>query len=380
MSGSTRGGPAPGHDRVPGPGHLLARLDGPLASALYAAVILLFVIGMLLATFVARSTPSQVDSAACGRALTVDSGQLTGQVRVAPEPQSPLVESQHSGVSAYDGNGVTMSALPGTAIRSPIPGRVVQTGPAMGKPYKNSVVIDSTGIVDESVVLGNMDTSAISVHVGETVQAGQLVGAVGAADGTAGLWLEAWAGGNESTGGHDIDPRSWLRRELSEATDSTTNPEGCTSDGLTIIGNGAVATTLRAGQEMLGIPYSWGGGSLTGPSYGADDANDPNGSGAQINGFDCSSLVRYMIYAGSDHRIVLPRTAQEQYTATRAHEVSLRGLRPGDLLFWGKDGSIYHVAMYVGAGNIIAAPTTGQDVKIEPIWGQPSHATRLRLD
>lgn len=130
---------------------------------------------------------------------------------------------------------------------------------------------------------------------------------------------------------------------------------------------------------MLGTPCSWGGGSLTGPSYGADDANDPNGSGAHIDGFDCSSLVRHMIHTGSDHRIVLPRTAQEQYTATKAHQVSLQGLRPGDLLFWEQDGSIHHVAMYVGAGNIIAAPITGQDVTIEPIWGQPSRATRLRL-
>ncbi|MEO6510564.1 MAG: NlpC/P60 family protein, partial [Nocardioides sp.] len=40
-------------------------------------------------------------------------------------------------------------------------------------------------------------------------------------------------------------------------------------------------------------------------------------------------------------------------------------LQPGDLLFWGSSSSpssIYHVALYVGGGEMIHAPRTGEDV------------------
>jgi cell wall-associated NlpC family hydrolase len=45
----------------------------------------------------------------------------------------------------------------------------------------------------------------------------------------------------------------------------------------------------------------------------------------------------------------------------------LSALQPGDLVFWGS-GGISHVAMYVGGGNVIHAPETGERVRIQPIW------------
>ncbi|EUA08913.1 nlpC/P60 family protein [Mycobacterium xenopi 4042] len=41
-----------------------------------------------------------------------------------------------------------------------------------------------------------------------------------------------------------------------------------------------------SGQLAAGVPYSWGGGTLQGPSRGVD-------SGADTVGFDCSGLTRY---------------------------------------------------------------------------------------
>jgi cell wall-associated NlpC family hydrolase len=47
----------------------------------------------------------------------------------------------------------------------------------------------------------------------------------------------------------------------------------------------------------------------------------------------------------------------------------LAALEPGDLIFWGSgSGGITHVGMYVGGGNVIHAPETGETVRIQPIW------------
>jgi cell wall-associated NlpC family hydrolase len=51
-------------------------------------------------------------------------------------------------------------------------------------------------------------------------------------------------------------------------------------------------------------------------------------------------------------------------------------MQPGDLLFWGLGGS-EHVAIYVGAGRILEAGGTRDDVHIGPIWGQPVGAARV---
>ncbi len=44
----------------------------------------------------------------------------------------------------------------------------------------------------------------------------------------------------------------------------------------------------------------------------------------------------------------------------------------GDLLFWGSGpGSFYHVGISLGGGMMIAAPTFGDVVKIQVVWGSP---------
>ncbi|HZU79088.1 MAG TPA: C40 family peptidase, partial [Acidimicrobiales bacterium] len=81
-------------------------------------------------------------------------------------------------------------------------------------------------------------------------------------------------------------------------------------------------------------------------------------------GFDCSGLTQW---AWRQAGVSIPRTAAAQYDALP--HVSLSSLQPGDLVFW-NDGtsSVQHVGMYVGNGDVIHAPQTGQDVQITPIW------------
>lgn len=91
------------------------------------------------------------------------------------------------------------------------------------------------------------------------------------------------------------------------------------------------------------IPYVWGGNNLS--------------------GMDCSGLVDY-VYAHSEGK-QLPH-----YTVSLESCVSQKPVsqaQPGDLLFWGQHGSTYHVAIYIGNNQYVAAPQPGQNVEIETI-------------
>ncbi len=113
------------------------------------------------------------------------------------------------------------------------------------------------------------------------------------------------------------------------------------------------------------VPYSWGGGTLDGPSRGF-------AQGAHTVGFDCSSYTRYAFFHGAG--VTLPRTAAAQYAATAGRTVvtgspDVSRLQPGDLLFWGSSaGGIHHVALYAGAGNMLEEPHTGTVARLTPVY------------
>jgi cell wall-associated NlpC family hydrolase len=122
---------------------------------------------------------------------------------------------------------------------------------------------------------------------------------------------------------------------------------GAKLDGTTKPPNGTVAAVIAAARTKLGDPYLWGG---TGP-----------------DAYDCSGLTQFAYGAAG---IALPRVAADQWRV--GARVDLANLLPGDLLFWatnpGNPASIHHVAMYLGGGMMIAAPHTGDVVKIEPVY------------
>jgi cell wall-associated NlpC family hydrolase len=111
--------------------------------------------------------------------------------------------------------------------------------------------------------------------------------------------------------------------------------------------NSVAAAAIAAARTRLGDPYVWG---ATGP-----------------DSFDCSGLTQWA-YARAG--IELPRVANEQWYA--GPHPSLNALEPGDLLFYATDLSdpvtIHHVTLYIGHGMMIAAPHTGTDVQIQPVY------------
>lgn len=101
-------------------------------------------------------------------------------------------------------------------------------------------------------------------------------------------------------------------------------------------------------KKYLGTPYVWGG---TTPS-----------------GFDCSGLVQYSY---RQLGISLPRTSRTQFWAgSYIPPDRLDLLGPGDLVFFGRDGDpgrIHHVGIYVGDGQYLHAPQTGDVVRISSL-------------
>lgn len=124
--------------------------------------------------------------------------------------------------------------------------------------------------------------------------------------------------------------------------------------GNRVYGAQAVEYVIRRAGTQIGVPYSWGGGSLNGPSRGID-------SGADTVGFDCSGLTRYA-FAGVG--VLLPRYSGDQYDAGR--KVPPSQAKRGDLLFWGPGGS-QHEAIYLGGGQMLEAQQTGVPIKISPV-------------
>lgn len=72
-------------------------------------------------------------------------------------------------------------------------------------------------------------------------------------------------------------------------------------------------------------------------------------------GFDCSGFIRYIAQA---LRLDVPRTAREQARVGLAVATDPTGLRPGDLLTFGRGNDIDHIGIYVGDGRFIHASTT----------------------
>ncbi len=113
--------------------------------------------------------------------------------------------------------------------------------------------------------------------------------------------------------------------------------------------NGDVIAVAR--RYVGRTPYVWGG---TTPA-----------------GFDCSGLVQYCY---REVGVSLPRTSRQQFKAgAYIPPDRLDLLEPGDMVFFGRNGDpgrIHHVGLYIGGGDMIHAPQTGQRVSVASLLGR----------
>ena len=94
---------------------------------------------------------------------------------------------------------------------------------------------------------------------------------------------------------------------------------------------------IKFGKQFIGNPYVWGGESLT-------------------EGTDCSGFTQQVF---GHFGISLPRCSYEQ--AETGEHIPLDEAEPGDLVFYARDGVVYHVMIWLGNGQILHASssTTG---------------------
>ena len=107
--------------------------------------------------------------------------------------------------------------------------------------------------------------------------------------------------------------------------------------------SGHYSGVVGIAMQYLGTPYVWGGAS---PS-----------------GFDCSGFVMYVF---AQVGVSLPHYTVAQYNYPNAVSVPRNELQPGDLVFFAGLG---HVGIYVGNGQFIHAPHTGDVVRIDSLSG-----------
>ena len=130
---------------------------------------------------------------------------------------------------------------------------------------------------------------------------------------------------------------------------------------VSVSSSGSSATGSRIAsyaQQFVGNPYRYGGNSLT-------------------SGIDCSGFTQQIM---AKFGYSISRTSSSQSGDGRA--VSTSNLRVGDLVFYGDGGSIDHVALYIGGGQVVhasnSAPYPRGGIKISNVnYRTPICARRI---
>jgi hypothetical protein len=112
---------------------------------------------------------------------------------------------------------------------------------------------------------------------------------------------------------------------------------------------------VQYAKQFVGNPYVWGGTSLT--------------NGADCSGFTLSIYKKY--------GVSLPHHAASQ--AQMGTKIDISELQPGDLVFYAKNGSVNHVAIYIGNGQVVHASNPKTGIKISSLYYRTPYCARRFL-
>lgn len=179
---------------------------------------------------------------------------------------------------------------------------------------------------DASSQTGTITASSLNVRAGAGTSYGTITtlkkGTSVTITGTSGSWYQISVniGGTAKTG------------YVSKSYVSTgSSSSGSSSSGSAAVATGSGADIAAYSLQFLGNPYVYGGTSLT-------------------NGCDCSGFVQSLF---KHFGYSIPRTSSAQ--SKSGTTVSTSNLQKGDLVFYGSNGTVSHVGLYIGDGKIINA-------------------------
>jgi peptidoglycan DL-endopeptidase CwlO len=128
-------------------------------------------------------------------------------------------------------------------------------------------------------------------------------------------------------------------RENTVSDETVVGAAATTAEGVSVAPPSQYGGVAGVAMQYLGTPYVWGGSSP--------------------GGFDCSGFVMYVY---SQVGVSLPHNAAAQFSS--GVPISSDQLEPGDLVFF--DG-LGHVGLYIGGGQFVHAPHTGDVVKVSSL-------------
>ena len=133
-----------------------------------------------------------------------------------------------------------------------------------------------------------------------------------------------------------------------------------------VSGPQAIEYVIKRGASQRGVPYSWGGGAINGPSEGVDQDTGKVG-------YDCSGFTRFA-FAGVG--VQIPKYSGDQYTAGR--HIPPSQAKRGDLIFYGPEGT-QQVTIYLGNGQMLEASSAAGQVTVSPVRtaGMTPYLTRI---
>lgn len=129
--------------------------------------------------------------------------------------------------------------------------------------------------------------------------------------------------------------------QLQEKTVTSTATRANAAAPSVASGSSAGQAIVADARQFLGGRYVYGGNSLS-------------------SGVDCSGFTQQIMRR---HGISISRSSREQY-ANNGYHVSWDNLAPGDLVFFGYNGVVSHVGIYIGNGQMIHASDSSTGIII----------------
>ena len=134
-----------------------------------------------------------------------------------------------------------------------------------------------------------------------------------------------------------------VHRQATATTTRTTSSASAPAPAPAPAGGQSSSSVVAIAMRYLGVPYVYGGSTP--------------------RGFDCSGFTQYVF---AQVGISLARSADGQYRSVT--RIARSQAVAGDLVFYLGGGGAYHVGIYLGGNRMIAAPHTGEVVRVQDIY------------